>query len=264
MREKGHFYHGTVPKECFSTIPDESLPTGLQVCGYRLKPGKSPTEALKSIRKGVTFFGCGQACSLAYYEALKTLFGEEKFNALFSQPSTLINISDRDKTSPLVPFFMNTPLKSFKEVKKGQLVHILGINLYQFKHLNGEAGGFNVFCSEEGTHNKFVGLGLNAKGETHKEITELLCREYNKNPIGMEIVTDEVAKRILGPTPTEEMQFTSSLKNHTLSVEEFIKRGGGGNPGFVCDFNMERVQKLAQASIDEGCKLLASWMSSGK
>lgn len=253
--EKGSFFHGLAPSEFFYMQPNALSPTQVVASRFLLKPGKKPSEALAAIRQGLSFIGCGETCKIGYYEAIREVLGTEKFDMLFASDSPtplMIHFDSFDsRDNPLLSLFVKTIPAS--KISKGQIVPIPNADLYPIKHLNGEASNFVTLCCDDTPdHQTFTTLGLRSEGMTLQEVSEKLLEEFNSDPIGMEIVTKEVAAR-LRPHP-----FTPMFAQKKLTPDEFAARGGGRILGTI-ELNAERITKLANGTFDEARALLTQW-----
>jgi hypothetical protein len=262
MRDNSVFFTGMAPKEFFSQIKNPKHPMGVNCGSFKINKGKLPSDALAAIRKGLTFMGCGEVCQIGYYEALLSIFGIEKFNALFAADSpTPLTIQHRSVHNPLFTLLTQKVLDpSFKDLKRGHLCHIEGAKNYPVKHLFGPGRSFNVFCLEALEIPKFVGLGLNPQGATNLEIAEILFDEFNKNPVSItDMLTEEVANKILQSYTAENLENIRRFRDIKISHEIFRKTKGGGTYNLVFDFNIERISVLMKGSIESGCKLFVKW-----
>jgi hypothetical protein len=266
LKEKGCFYHGLAPKEFFELVEDPQSPTGFKVGSLALKNGKKPSEALNAFQKGLTFLDCGGACQFGYYRAIESVLGKEKFDVLFAADSvTPLRLGYNDPKNP-IQLLMQAVYPGFDQIRKGQIVYIRNSDYYPIKHVNGEIGGFNMFCCEDLTNirkgqERFVALGLPPQGMNIEQIKAILHQEYNKDSLGMQMVTQEVARKIFNShsNPTQYELVLNSLKDHKLSLVEFQSSNGGYIAPLVMDLNVERIAQLANHSIQEAGKLLAQW-----
>lgn len=261
LREKGHLSHEIAPKSHFAILDGDS-PTGKRTCQYILVNGKA-SEGLAILRSGLTFMGCGETCILAFYEAFKEVLGQEKFDYLFSATSkTPLRIGMMDQLNPIRELLK---VVSADVIKKGQLAYVQGVDeLYIQKHHNGEGVGFFTICSETGTTNKYVSLGLSSQGMNLEEIGELLRSEYNSFPIeATELLPAKIAK--LFPEPLKQLKLINPklveiIKNDQMSPERFSSLKGGRIIKAM-DIYVERLSLLIASTNSEAEKLLASWRS---
>ena len=111
-------------------------------------------------------------------------------------------------------------------------------------------------CDDAPDHQTFTTLGLRPEGMSHQEVKEKLLEELNSKPIGMRIVTPEVAARIsksiLLPALYEE------YANTTFTMEEFVA-GGGGNINGTIELDAGKITQLANSSFKKARTLFTQW-----
>jgi hypothetical protein len=269
MIKKGAFFHGIVPKTSFSIADDPSCPTGKELMHYRIKAGVLPSKAIKALKIGLTFLGCGEACQLTHYEMLLEILGTDKFNALFAAGSdTPLSMLYNSLDNPLNGICTAHETEvSERELHPGMIVHVKNTQLYAIKHINGEAAGFNVMYLGEG---KYLGLGLSPEGVSIEDIRQELITEYNQpNDLDTTIVTDKVARKIFATTNGSVMvgerimtrlEYRTILKDHTITSFIPERDGEGGTIATrIIDLDYAKVQQLHEASIPEARRLLSSW-----
>ena len=254
---KGSFYHGYLSPKHFEMVKNDSMPTGVQLYFFVLKKGVKPSEALAALRRGPSLIGCGETCEVAYFEAIKDVLGIEKFDLLFSaESSTPLRIDYNSPTNPLVSLIQQA---LSPKTLKGRIVHIVNTPYYPIKHLNGEARGFNaIVCNETAKLETVTTIGLKPEGSTFAETNETLLQEFNDEPIGMAIVTQEVAQRIIASNPSEKIRLAEVSKNAKITMEEF-KHQGGGEITFTIEFNAMRITDLANSSLKKARELFNQW-----
>jgi hypothetical protein len=166
LRDRGAFYHGFASPKHFTLEPSILSPTGKTPLQFLLKPGVAPSAALDSFRTGIALLDCGSTAQLSYYEALRGVLGQDKFDALFAAGSrTPLRLCPTFMANcPITPLFRLVP--SDAPFRRGQYVSFAGIPDYQVKHLNGDATNFNVLCEDPGMpgNERFIGLGLSGLG----------------------------------------------------------------------------------------------------
>ncbi|MFA6118945.1 MAG: hypothetical protein WCT85_06140 [Parachlamydiales bacterium] len=244
--KEGSFYHGYVYSKDFQMRKvnvSPRTPTGVLQNSYFVKDGVKSSDALKNMRKGVTFTGCGETCMLGYLEAIKEFLGVEKFDKFFSS----------NPQEPLIiQFAYHQPSTSLFEIKetneplrKGQIVYILNSKMYSKKHFNGEATGFFCICCDDTPGKEtFTSLGLPIRA-TRESINQTLLSEFNEEPIGLDIIPEEAT-----PFFKEEVAQSQKFKDCQITIEELKKQGGGKIVGKV-DFNIQRILQLKNSSLDQ-------------
>jgi hypothetical protein len=255
---KGSFFHGRAPASCFTMEKNPNSSSGFTSNFFVLKKGVTPSAGLKAIRDGLSLLGCGEICQIAYYEALKSELGEEKFDLLFAADSkTPLSIGFGSSRNPLLPLFL---LKDVPQhFSKGEMVRFENTPYYPIKHINGEASGFNTICcdSTQGQE-RFTTMGLNSQGSTVQQVKQKLFDEYNDNPISREIMTKEVAKRLFATYSSDYLKASAALELKQMDYQEFSETKGGSIP-LSLEMNFERITQLAAEPLESVSKLFNSW-----
>lgn len=266
MQKSGVFHHGAAPDSHFIIPTDKASPTGKSFLRYCLKDRTiTPSSALDAILypKSRVFLSCTEACQISYLKAFQETLGSKKFDYLFAvdSPTPFFVGAAGNSTDHLMYLLTYDRVPEPKEaIKQGEWVFFNGVdNLYPLKHMNGSGGGWNTLClNPQQGDETYIGLGLKPDGVKHGEIVKTLLSEYNKTPIGFQGVTQEISERMIARIPKEEMAYAESLKTHTLTKEKF-RKFGGGKMGSIRSFDTDYIQKLIDASPEEGRLLLADW-----
>lgn len=256
--KKGSFFHGRAPTKYFTKEQNPNSSSGFTQNFFVLKKGVTPSAGLKAIRDGLSLIGCGEICQIAYYEALKSELGEEKFDLLFAADSkTPLSIGFSSNKNPLLPLFL---LKDEPQrFRKGEMVRFENTSYYRIKHINGESPGFNAICCDETQGQEtFTTMGLNSQGSTAPQVKQKLFEEFNEKPIGPEIMTQEVAARLFAKYTSEYLETTAVLENTQMTLQEFLEVGGGNIP-LSLELNTERITQIASEPIESVAKLFNSW-----
>jgi hypothetical protein len=270
LKKSGAFFHGLAPSQYFdikkSTNPN--CYTGHVLMGYTIKEGVKASDALKAVFEELVFLDCQEACFVAYYAVLLEILGAEKFDLLFDAASeTPLNLCSNDTANPLFILLQNPQRFSFPLSDKylGKKFYVYGVPAYTFKHLNGEARGFNLFYLEA---KKFLGLGLNPDGVTAGEITEELVAAYNQRPIDAEVVTQAVFKKITACFNSRQAAQYKALSTHqTTKQQRFDIDSQGTEPtlqvGEFCSafdgLDAGKIYALLRASKENAVKLMRVW-----
>ena len=259
FRDRGALYHGFAPREFFEPVPDPRSASGYGAMDFRLRPGKSPAAAIRSFGARLALMDCGSSACLACYDALLGVLGDAKFHILFgSQAPVPLRVNFLQKGNPILPLVRLVPDQEPMAV--GQIASFDGIPDYPLKHLNGEAGRFNVIISETGDpgRERYVGLGLPSRGVDHRGLVQVFLDEYNARPVGWEIFTEQLAEAIQATYPPIYLQVVAGMADHTLDLAGFHQRGGI-RLFQRHEFRAERVQALIDATPEQGLELLAAW-----
>lgn len=245
MLNKGVLVRGLAPQDCFTYLKDESNLLGFKNKFYVIKSNANASQALTSLIAGRTFLGCAQVCMVAYYEAIRTFLGNEKFDFLFSGSSkTPLTISLFLEETPLARFvtIKNIHKQSFE---KGDMVFFQQVSEYAKKHFAGHGDGYNVICSGDSAASQFYGFMLDNQGLNNQQISDLLLNEYNKKPVPNDHIFAGSYLEILN----KERDQTDAQK--TLTKEKFKESGGGIiHPEFM-GLNIEYLNKLRTYSLQE-------------
>lgn len=259
LRDRGAFYHGFAPRAFFEPVPCPKSASGFGACDFRLKPGQSPSAAIRSIGPRLALMDCSSTVDLAYCAALLEELGDEKFDVLFGSQATLpLRINFLQVGNPIVPLVRLVPEQD--PTARGQIASYDGIPQYALKHLNGEGGRFNVIIAdaEDPGRERFVGLGLPNAGVDHEGLVQVFVDEYNAPPIGWDIFTDPLARAIKRTYPPFYLGAVEEMADDTLDRAGFQERGGI-RLARRHEFRAERVQALIHATPEEGLALLAAW-----
>ncbi len=254
LREKGSFSHGYASPKHFDMPPSSDSVTGIKGNCFVIKPGVRPSEGILAMRDGISLIGCGETSLLGLFEGLKAAWGTEKFDTLFARESgTPLIIQFNNWSNPILSLLTKELFPT--SFVKGRIYHFTNAPDYMYKHQNGEANGYSTLCVDDTPgKEKFTTLGLNSEGMTREEISAVLLKELNKTPIGMEIVTDEVAKRIMAALHPLGQERRDSLRDKQYSLEEFqSKRGGSIQLGL--GLNMKVITLIASQPIDKALSL---------
>lgn len=276
LKNNAYLIDGYVSLRHFDRIKQKSA-TGFKMLGYIVKKDVLPTEALKASQIGLSLLDCLSVLHIAYYDAIRKVIGDKKFNFIFSRDSkTPLRFDDGSPCRYLMKFL---PLEEGKGFLKGQRVHYSNAfitgkhyqtgelekqNIFTIKHwLCGDAAGFNVLCrdSEQGKE-KYIGLGLDSKGVTHQEIKEVLRSTYNDTPLDpLLIMRKEEYLNYLESTDKVTLSLAKELENDILDPERFEKMEGGKIIQ-VSDFDASRIAKLAKVSDKKARELMETWAKS--
>lgn len=249
--DNGLYYQGIAPTSHFKYIPSERYPTKKWLLTYKIKDGAVPTEALEKFQQGITFADCGACCSLGWYEGLVKVWGKDKFNKIYAPDSkSRLTLAPLNSNCNSITSIARTGLDT--SFVQGEIYNFQNAQQYRQKHLNGEAAGLNVLCSDatQGAE-KFVGLGLPEQGISAPEIREFLRSEFNKPCIDTCIVTEDLAKKIFDGTHPHILEQHNKLAKKTLGKIEFIKLGGGKLNPTKWTLNREKVYQIAKGDPDE-------------
>jgi hypothetical protein len=259
--QNGSFFHGVAPSQHFTMSQNCEMPTGVVPLCFILKQGVSPCAALGAIRRGISFMGCGETCQIAYYEAIREVLGDEKFNFLFSaNSSTPLKLHYSTQDNPLLCVLQDA---SPSKISKGQMIYFQNSELYPFKHMLGEAQGYSTLCCDDTLgQEKFTGLGLRPEGTTCAGLNQILIECFNADPGSLEIVSSVIGQSIFQKLYSAG-QISMFRQNRSLQLlpERFTESGGGKILG-AYELNSARITLLANSSFDEARQLLDKWKQS--
>lgn len=235
------FFFGYVNAKHFHLVVPKAPKTPYS---YMIKEGAKPSEALKTLMtEGLTFLNDTQAQVYAQFVALLEVFGEEKFNALFGadSPAKLTlshSIQQRpfDKLMEKKTFDVNK-----KDVKVGQWVYFRDVQRdpksYDFQH----RGGVHALCVQQ---DLFGAFGLDPRGVSSDGVARSLCF---RSPIDLQMF------------PADFQKEYAVSPSQPLTYDRFIQQGGGQLDDNYYTWNAARITELANASIEDARKMIASW-----
>lgn len=256
--QNGSFWHGFASTSHFKMIPapkGREYPTGFIGCCFVLKEGVLASDALASLRQKTTLIGCAEVCQIAYYEAIKHLFGDDKFNSLFAANSSTPFMIGQSVKNPIAHLIRAIPAGS--KIEFGQSVQFKNAPIYRLKHLNGGGFSFCTLCVDSTPGNeKFTTLGLDAMGLTHNQVNGKLAVLFNDSPVGLKTVTDEVASFVCN----EEILFMSKELEDKKFTEAQLKENKLGEIGTRAEIGADRIVKLANTSTEIARILLDGWV----
>lgn len=207
LRNQFDFYcfkaHGTFWKR----IPVEGKLGGCMRTALQMADDVKPSEAFQSLLENLTFVDCKVVLQISIYLALLEIYGEKKFNqvmqALIATNGPIFLGSHRGACT----FTENitTHCDSIDATSSelglilGQSFYLSNVSNYANKHPFGIADGYNLIYIGDNSEGKplFIGLELNPKGVTLREIAEILIARYNEPPISPDLILpkDAAAKQ---------------------------------------------------------------------
>ena len=183
LKEKDAFIHG-FSHSCDLVSSKETSQKG----HYYLNA--QPSKVLHDFGDKLIFIDCAIAYELAYYRAMLSMLGENKFNKFIN------NHLNND-----LAFFSYHMDKTFlalvtNSVKFTNIPGEIGSNyyffnhpLFSFKHHHNHFSGIHVIVLDDNNDVKrFIGLGLPPKGLTAQEIETLLVNKFNEYPYNDKIL----------------------------------------------------------------------------
>jgi hypothetical protein len=260
LQKDGSFYHGKVSSTTFLQVQSQISPTGFEMNHFVLKKGVKATEGVQSLTTELSLLGSAEVCQVTQYIALRTVLGDEKFNALFAAESlTAMRISVLSSNNPI-----NLLLRKFQNPKKtnfskGDVVYFGNASMYDIKNHLGDYMGIVALCVDDVVgKEKFSTIGVSPDGATVQEIQNDLLKEFNADPIGDNIVTPNVASIIRQRRGMIRCQQAQALAKKVLSFQEFLKNGGGQTVA-LREFHVHRIKQLLDLSTSDARKLFSKW-----
>lgn len=262
--ERNAFYHGWASPKMFDQLGNPKSPTGKAVNSWIIKAGISASVALKVLREGPTMLSCGEVLGIADYMALQKVLGDKKFDILFSSPSPMaLTIMNSLPTKQSLRTLR--PINKLEEIDIGESGYIMGVpQLYQAKHINGEAQAFNILCSGNQEKQRVLAFGVDPKqgrGVTVKRMVKVLLEEQNKTPETMELYTNELSQKILATYQPQALLQCEKLKNMTLTMDQFKAHGGGKFLAKRVTMDYSKLSLLFEKAPEEGLKYMKIWTS---
>ncbi|WOG28091.1 hypothetical protein [Endozoicomonas sp. 8E] len=205
--------------------------------------GHTPSECLNAFFHGPTIADCATTMLACQYRAIESIIGTDEFNRIFGAPVAKFRISctimSHTSKNPfnftnsagyLKPIDVSNPIYDLfdnlmhidetgtysadrklleRDIKKGDLIYIMGVISYSKKHKIGNATGFNLVCTGQNSsgQNLYLGFGPNefVEPKTYDQVKKILIDGYNK-PQGPETI------RAIEKGETQYAQ----LKDHTV------------------------------------------------
>lgn len=235
---------------------------------FELKEGKSASEAIEVLIRGLSVLDCGNACQLAYYKAILSVIGRERFDTLFCGVPYNLTITQNglnDLCCPLSLFagFTKSAMKCLKEtlghrsLNFGDKCHFSGIEYYPIKHPGGgHARGWNVvYCYDSPRGEQlFVGQGLR-KAKTEHQINRMLLKGYNRERTPRdEICIQEATSSDIYDSSSHTLLSTQ----HTIPLEQADTAVGGFLTDYCEELRAEAVLMAATHVIDLRLKITLS------
>jgi hypothetical protein len=264
LYQEGCYFHGYQNPEYFDFIKSDIRLTGFEIHKFQIKKGFQPAEIVDAFNNGLTFTDCLiTIASAARYNTLRKLWGDEKFNIVFSFDSKTAIRYDADFTRLPLSIFSKIykekhgqkSIAGRRNVTHGHLYWIQNSSLYNSKHYNGMDQGINLIClNEKPKKQLFTGFGLPPEGMNEQQINEILLQSFNAAPIGLKILPEKYHHR-LRMDEARAQQF-----NKPLDKKEYQETGGGK---FICyseEFNRERILQVAHTPIEKVRALVDSWL----
>lgn len=220
---------------------------------YYLKAERQPSKVLNQLEtSGFFFIDCSMAYQIAYYRAIITLWGHEKFDGLFGSPSMRKKPFLSTKTG-------NTMLGGFVDMTLAEVAgepgtHFVISNhpLYTFKDKSGEAQAYNLLVLEKTSDEvRFIGFGLNPDGVTADAIAEQLLINFNQSPFNERIASETTWARIEPESGDAVLlEALKDMKVNSLNDMDiiddlynwFIKKYGAFNAKGMKDYVSEQWQ----------------------
>lgn len=247
-----HFHRILKPK-------NEVIQIKFETNEFLVKPDVLPSAALKAAVTGLSIIDCGVACQIARYGALHDVLGEKKFNKLFSAESgELMNIGFTPNELQPMRFFVRASEACSKNdqgkpgnrpVKKGQLVGFEGAKYYEHKYPFSNWGNLNAICiCDIPGQQKFVAFGTDPKGNTEKELCDLLLKNFKKNEDPYLIMAQDIES--FRRTKEEVDSFSYSNKMYIQNIYDSITEVTGYCPGTIQEFIVELIDDLVKMPLE--------------
>lgn len=240
LMEKDAFYYGYANPEFFEPVKEQG---GVERgrCAFQVKDGVPAADALKEIRTGFTICDCTMAYSIAFYETLLDILGEEKFNRLFQGHFRMVLGQSLTFCTPenlLCEHRNGSPF-----IKKGKRFYFEGVQYFHDKHLFSPWGGIHVVCIDDTANRQlFTGFGLDPEGETAEQIIQKLLEAYNE-PADL---TMGLSKELLDKFSIK-IVYAQMCLDHQVTRERVI----GLSASAPSDFKIDLINALIKASPEQ-------------
>lgn len=162
-------FEGHCPKTHFKPIPDEER-------NFRVRQRIAASEAVAAALRGPTLIDSRGACQLAYYHALDTLLGRERFDKLFNSKLVIGDFP----ANPLHTHYLQVASSSQSgaaQLSQGIIAEFQNDPHYIQKHPFGSYQAYHMVYAGNG---RYLGLGALEHGLTRDEVHTLLIQEYQK------------------------------------------------------------------------------------
>jgi hypothetical protein len=264
LYQGGCYFHGYQDPHYFDFIKNKERVTGFEINKFQIKPGFQPTEIVDAFNNGLTFTDCLVSIDRASrYNALRKLWGDEKFNIVFACDSKTAISYDAQVRMPLALFVINWDKKGIQNdtlpgkrtVKYGQMCFIENSGLYHKKHYNGVDGSINILCiSNIPNKQLFTGFGLPPEGISEMDINEWLQKSYNAKSINLKIIPKKYHPLF------KSDEYISTVVPQSIDKVQYEKSGGGSFMAYHEEFHVDRIWEVAQAPLEKVRALVDSWL----
>ena len=186
-------WEGEIPKSFFNGHADEDFFELTSPFSFKLKEGKSPSDAILSFLKGPTSVDCWNAILACYHKCILDILGKDKFDQIFTD----LAISRTDGSATFAYLCeVTTPDSATKPLEIGEFCHFRGVKGYLNKHPMGNLAGENVVYVGENRrgHPLFRGFGFK-NPLTQAEINERFIEGYNQEGHLVDTIDPEEAKK---------------------------------------------------------------------
>lgn len=270
FRKSDQFYNGKAPAT-FISMPavdgDPTCPSGILPCTFIIRPGIKPSEALDSLEcqditktaVGLSFLDCSTVCEYAIYRSLQSVWGVEKFDALFSYDAskdsqTQLALGLCLPMNPLHLFLIQES-RTEKELKNGDWIYWKNDPRYSYKYPYEPDFGQHAFYVQDSE--KIVGFGLETDGLSLKNIPKHFLEVLTKPPLAEYMVSSELdakVKRVSDPDAVCKIK--SGFLSEWLPTESEIVIEMDPE---VKILNFQRIEQLAGLPIDQAKAQLDQW-----
>lgn len=223
--DRNYFFHGYPPKNKLKLLKSPRACSGYEAMSYELVDGVSPSQGLDGLVNDLCFVDCGILFQIAYYQALRDIWGEATFNQYFAAQEGFFVTSSVGLTKLkrlVTEVVIEAGPRNSRNVRVGAKYYIRNHPIYAAKEMNGEAQGFNIMCID-GTpdHQLFIGFGLPSEGISEDQVVDRCIAEFNKKPRNAEICTEEVWRKIVASTGLPyEMKMASLQELSSLQIDQ--------------------------------------------
>lgn len=263
FRNSGAFYHGVVAKRYFEIMArPEDQATGLDRVAYILKEGVLATEGLDAFERGLTFTGCGELIQFCFYQALREVLKDDKFNKLFSSGPMRVCFKYDQSFHPLDALIRTCTARTFDDFMRGDIVRVENIRGYNVKHKLGGFGACNTISCGAGIKACFAGMGLS--NPDIYGVAKALVEGFNQPSLGLEILSDASRKKIIAADPNLGIPLSAEMAEFQFptddaSIEGLLAHGEIRVSPVVYRYDIEKVHQLALATLEEAQTLFAKW-----
>lgn len=146
---------------------------------FILKPGMSPSRAIRAIFRGPTRLECNTMMIAIEYRAIRAAIGAHRFSRAFAQRGIHIEIAAATRDHVLGPWLKSVDNPTSDDLEPGDWVYFANHDEYLYKHPAGAWQGENALYVGENADGEKLYSGFGVSSVTEDEMLLELLRAYN-------------------------------------------------------------------------------------